>query len=89
MICPFWQDANIAQLFETCQWKFSIQYLKGDYPPKLFYRPNLIFWIVMGCGKAHFGRKGQKPSKIENFGLKVCSLGPRGDPHMRPRGNLR
>ena len=31
----------------------------------------------------------QKPSKIENFGLKVCSLGPRGDPHMRPCGNPR
>ena len=24
--------------------------------------------------------------KSENFGFKVCSLGPRGDLHMRPRG---
>ena len=30
----------------------------------------------MGCGKARFGQKGQKSPKIENFGLKVCSLGP-------------
>ena len=32
--------------------------------------------------------RAKKPAKIENFGLKVCSLGPRGNPHMRPRGNL-
>ena len=31
--------------------------VKGILPQKKFYRPNLIFWIVMGCGKAHFGRK--------------------------------
>ena len=34
----------------------------------------------MGCGKARFGQKGQKTPKIENFGLKVCSVGSRGDP---------
>ena len=53
--------------------------VKGILPHKNFYHPNLIFWIVMGCGRARFGRKGQKTPKIENFGLKVCSLGPRGD----------
>ena len=31
----------------------------------------------MGCGKAHFDRKGQKKPKIEQIGLKVCFLGPR------------
>ena len=36
----------------------------------------------MTCGTARFGREGQKKPKIENFGLKVFSLGPRGDPHM-------
>ena len=49
----------------------------------------------MGCGKACFGRRGQIPPKIENFGLKVCSLGPQKrsahetsrQPAMRPRGN--
>ena len=50
--------------------------LKGSYHKKKFFRPSLIFWIVMGCGKARFGRKGQKTPKIENFGPKVCSLGP-------------
>ena len=41
----------------------------------------------MRCGEARFGLKGQKTPKIKNFGLKVCSLGSRGDPQMRPRGN--
>ena len=36
------------------------------------------------------GWKGlKKPPKIKIFGLKVCSLGPRGDPYMRPWGNPR
>ena len=35
----------------------------------------------MRCGKACFGQKGQKTPKIENFGLKVCPLGPRGVAH--------
>ena len=39
----------------------------------------------MGCSKARFGRKAKNPPSIEKNGLKVCSLGPRGDPHMRPR----
>ena len=61
----------------------SMEIIKGILPQKNSYRPNLIFWIVVGCGKARFGWKGQKTPKIENFGLKVCSLGPQGDPHMR------
>ena len=61
-------------------------------PQKNFYRPNLIFWIVMGCGKAHFGRKGQKTPKKENFGLKVflmCRL-PRGprEQTLRPKFSI-
>ena len=62
---------------------------KGILLQQFFYRPNLIFWIAMGFGKAHFGRKGQKTPKIENFGLKFFPLGSRGDPHSRARGNLR
>ena len=34
--------------------------IKGIVPEKKFVRPNLIFWIVMGCGEARFGLKGQK-----------------------------
>ena len=58
-----------------------------DPTTKIFFRPNLIFWFLMGCGKARFGQKGQKPSQIENFGLKVCSLGPESGPYIRARGN--
>ena len=48
---------------------FFLIYIKGILPKKTFYRPNLIFWIVMGCGRARFGQKGQKTPKIEHFGL--------------------
>ena len=33
---------------------------KGILHQKIFYRLNLIFWIVMGCGIARFGRRGLK-----------------------------
>ena len=36
---------------------------------------NLIFWDMMGCGIAHFGRGVWKPLKLTKFGLKLCSLG--------------
>ena len=34
--------------------------LKRSSTKKKFYRINVIFWIVMGCGIAHFGRRGLK-----------------------------
>ena len=40
--------------------------VKGILPHKNFYRPNLVFWIVMGCGIAGFGRRCQKNTKIGN-----------------------
>ena len=36
---------------------------KGILHQKIFYRPNLIFWIVMGCGIARFGRRGLKTTE--------------------------
>ena len=36
---------------------------KGILHQKIFYRLNLIFWIVMGCGIARFGRKGLKTTE--------------------------
>ena len=33
-------------------------YLKGIVHNFFVYRSNLIFWIVMGCGIADFGRRG-------------------------------
>ena len=37
-------------------------HFKGILHQKIFYCPNLIFWIVMGCGIARFGRRGLKPT---------------------------
>ena len=37
--------------------------IKGILHPKNFYRLNLIFWIVMGCGIARFGRRGLKTTE--------------------------
>ena len=34
------------------------EHLKGILHQKIFYRLNLIFWIVMGCGIADFDRRG-------------------------------
>ena len=61
----------MANIYVFCLSVQSLSFLviKGILPQKKFFRPNLIFWIVMGCGKACFGRKGQKTPKIENFGL--------------------
>ena len=56
--------------------------LKGILHQKIFYRLNLIFWIVIGCGIARFGQRGLKNSKLENFGLKVCPQGFRGAANM-------
>ena len=36
---------------------------KGILHQKIFYCPNLIFWIIMGCGIARFGRKGLKTTE--------------------------
>ena len=37
--------------------------LKGILHQKIFYCLILIFWIVMGCGLARFGRKGLKTTE--------------------------
>ena len=37
--------------------------IKGILHQKNFYRLNLIFWIIMGCGIARFGRKGLKTTE--------------------------
>ena len=37
--------------------------VKGILPRKNFYCPNLIFWIVMGCGIAGFGLRGLKTTE--------------------------
>ena len=44
-------------------------FLKG------IYRLNLIFWIVMGCGIARFGRKGLKTTETWKFWSQILSPG--------------
>ena len=46
-------------------------HLKGILHQQIFYRPNLIFQIVTGCGKARFGRRGQKNKNYNNIKLKI------------------
>ena len=52
-------DACVAQ---GGAYKFLIQKsnqrIKGIVHNFFLYRSNLIFWIVMGCGIADFGRRG-------------------------------
>ena len=48
---------------------------KGILHQKIFYRPNLIFWIVMGCGIARFGRRGLKITKTWKFWSQNLSPG--------------
>ena len=38
----------------------NVSKVKGILHQKKFCRLNLIFWIVMGCGIAHFARRGLK-----------------------------
>ena len=46
-----------------CQWEGRIATFKGILHQKNFYRLNLIFWIVMGCGIARFSRRGLKTTE--------------------------
>ena len=48
---------------------------KGIVHQFFFYRSHLIYWIVMGCGIADFGRRGRP--KLNIFGFSFCSHGPR------------
>ena len=48
---------------------------KGILHQKIFYRLNLIFWIVMGCGIARFGRRGLKTTETWKFWSQILSPG--------------
>ena len=49
--------------------------IKGILHQKNFYRLNLIFWIVMGCGIARFGRRGLKTTETWKFWSQNLSPG--------------
>ena len=57
--------ANTADIVHTGDMVYTIVslILKGILRQKNFYRLNLIFWIVMGCGIAHFSRRGLKTTE--------------------------
>ena len=66
---------KISLIFCQLQLNFFEQTLKGILHQKNFYRPNLIFWIVMGCGIARFGRRGLKITKTWKFWSQNLSPG--------------
>ena len=55
-----WPSLYYAQ---TC----SFMLVKGILHQKIFYRLNIIFWIVMGCGIARFGRRDLKTTETWKF----------------------
>ena len=60
-----WRQCVFPLGFAHC-FHFSVarnDILKGILHQKNFYRLNLIFWIVMGCGIARFGRRGLKTTE--------------------------
>ena len=62
----------------------QVQIVKGIVHQFFFYRSNLIFWIVMGCGIGDFARRGLKTPQNQDFrgfilspGTSTCSaMGP-------------
>ena len=64
--------------------------VKGILHQKIFYCLNLIFWIIMGCGIARFGRKGLKTTETWKFWSQILSPGVlrRGAPGVSRRGAM-
>ena len=58
---------NVRKSLLVRQEEQPLVIFKGIVPHKIFYRSNLIFWIVMGCSEAHFGRKDQKFLILKNL----------------------
>ena len=55
-------DANLMTV-PTPASDLILIHFKGILHQQIFYRLNLLFWIVMGCGIAPFGRKGLKTTE--------------------------
>ena len=75
------ETAQLATHSQTNQhiwylWLFFFEInLKGILHQNKFYRLNLIFWIVMGCGIARFGRMGLKTTETWKFWSQILSPG--------------
>ena len=91
-----WNNNNIFSKF--CQASIFLQLLflppilsvKGILHQKIFYCLNLIFWIIMGCGIARFGRKGLKTTETWKFWSQILSPGVlrRGAPGVSRHGAM-
>ena len=71
-------------------WKLRRCIIKGILHQTIFYRLNLIIWIVMGCGIARFGRKGLKTTETWKFWSQNLSPGVlrRGAPGVSRHGAM-
>ena len=50
-------------------------FVKGIVHNFFYFRSELIFWIVMGCGIADFGRRGLKTPQTQDFWVFILSPG--------------
>ena len=65
MVPLHYQDVFSATVFflASCANILTNIMFKGILHQKIFYCLNFIFWIVMGCGIARFGRRGLKTTE--------------------------
>ena len=54
---------RLRRIMEKEREQNVLSFFKGILHQKIFYCLNLIFWIVMECGIARFGRKGLKTTE--------------------------
>ena len=79
-------SSNLSEVREHIRTMYMVE-LKGILPQNSFYRPNLKFWIVMGCGKARFGQKRHLKLKILVSQFVLWDLEATRTDHCRlPRG---
>ena len=53
----------------------GVRHLKGIVHNFFYFWSELIFWIVMRCGIADFGRRGLKMPKTQDFCVFILSPG--------------
>ena len=70
-----WDVVEDSYLFILTYFFVTLLALKGIVPQKCFYSPNLIFRIVMGCGKACFSFGRGLPRTLIAGCLKLLCAG--------------
>ena len=71
---PACNVTSICVKYSTSKQPHQLQ-VKGILHQNFFYRLNLIFWIVMGCGMARFSRRGLKTTETWKFWSQNLSPG--------------